>query len=75
MNETLTTQDKQFTFLDGDRRQVIFTPKKYDPKTGQLVGINSTNTANRSPWRSRTSSCRTNQWSLTGIDGTGHPLG
>jgi len=40
MNETVTTQDKQFTFLDGDRQQVIFTPKKYDPKTGQLIGTN-----------------------------------
>ena len=40
MSENTTTRDKQFTFLDEDRRQVIFTPKKYDPKTGQLIGVN-----------------------------------
>jgi len=40
MNENTKTTDKQFTFLDEHRRQVIFTPKKYDPKTGQLVGLN-----------------------------------
>ena len=40
MSENATTREKQFTFLDEDRRQVIFTPKKYNPKTGQLVGIN-----------------------------------
>lgn len=31
---------KQFTFLDENRQQVIFTPQKYNPKTGQLVGVN-----------------------------------
>jgi hypothetical protein len=40
MSEYITTRDKQFTFLDEHRRQVIFTPKKYDPKTGQLIGVN-----------------------------------
>ena len=40
MSENTKTTDKQFTFLDEDRRQVIFTPKKYNPNTGQLVGIN-----------------------------------
>ena len=40
MSDTFTTQDKQFTFLGEDRRQVIFTPKKYDPTTGQLIGVN-----------------------------------
>ncbi|MEZ6142549.1 MAG: hypothetical protein R3B84_18470 [Zavarzinella sp.] len=40
MSENATTREKQFTFLDDDRRQVIFTPKKYDPKTGQLIGVN-----------------------------------
>lgn len=40
MSEYITTRDKQFTFLDEDRRQVIFTPRKYDAKTGQLIGLN-----------------------------------
>lgn len=40
MNESATTRDKQFTFLDENRRQVIFTPRRYDPKTGQLIGVN-----------------------------------
>lgn len=40
MSEYIKTTDKQFTFLDSDRRQVIFTPKKYDSKTGQLIGLN-----------------------------------
>lgn len=40
MSDNTTARDKQFTFLDEDRRQVIFTPKKYDPKTGQLIGVN-----------------------------------
>ncbi|MCA9090895.1 MAG: hypothetical protein KDA90_19915 [Planctomycetaceae bacterium] len=40
MNDHTAIKDKQVTFLDSDRRQVIFTPKKYDPKTGQLIGVN-----------------------------------
>lgn len=40
MSETTTTSDRQFTFLDENRQQVIFTPKRYDPKTGLLVGVN-----------------------------------
>lgn len=40
MSENTTTTDKQFTFLDENRRQVIFTPRRYDPKTGQLLGVN-----------------------------------
>ena len=40
MSENTTTKDKQFTFLDENRRQVIFTPQRYDRKSGQLFGIN-----------------------------------
>ena len=40
MSENTTTRDKQFTFLDENRQQVIFTPRRYDPKTGQLIGVN-----------------------------------
>ncbi len=40
MSDNTTTKPKQFTFLDPDRRQVIFTPRKYDPKTGHLIGVN-----------------------------------
>ena len=40
MSENTTTRDKQFTFLDENRQQVIFTPKRYDPKSGQLIGVN-----------------------------------
>lgn len=40
MSENTTTREKQFTFLDENRRQVIFTPRRYDPKTGQLIGVN-----------------------------------
>ena len=40
MSENITTKEKQFTFLDENRRQVIFTPRRYDPKTGQLIGVN-----------------------------------
>lgn len=40
MSHKTTTTDKQFTFLDETRHQVIFTPKRYDPKTGQLIGVN-----------------------------------
>lgn len=39
MSENTTTSDKQFTFLDENRQQVIFTPKKYAPKSGQLIGV------------------------------------
>lgn len=39
MSENTTTKDKQFTFLDGNRHQVIFTPRRYDPRTGQLIGV------------------------------------
>lgn len=40
MSERTQTQTKAFTFLDAERRQVIFTPQKYDPATGQLLGVN-----------------------------------
>ncbi len=40
MSDHTSTRDKQFTFLDEHRQQIIFTPKKYDSKTGQLVGVN-----------------------------------
>jgi len=40
MSDNTTTKPKQFTFLDENRQQVIFTPKKYDPKTGHLIGVN-----------------------------------
>ncbi|MCO6454372.1 MAG: hypothetical protein J5I93_03570 [Pirellulaceae bacterium] len=40
MSEKATTSDRQFTFLDETRRQVIFTPKRYDPRTGLLAGVN-----------------------------------
>ncbi|MEZ6131145.1 MAG: hypothetical protein R3C59_20930 [Planctomycetaceae bacterium] len=40
MSENTTTSDKQFTFLDVNRQQVIFTPRRYEPKTGQLLGVN-----------------------------------
>jgi hypothetical protein len=40
MNDHTTIKDKQFTFLDESRQKVIFTPRRYDPKTGHLIGVN-----------------------------------